>query len=351
MVAALSQEDGKAIAFAGPDGAKLADALDELSTSTAAAELLVEDVRLCRAVRRRHCRAGGTPAAQPNARIRILGLLEARLTDSDRVVLGGLVEGTWPPESRTDAWLSRPMRLALGLDLPERRIGLTAHDFAQLLGAPEVILTRAAKIAGAPTVPSRFIQRLAAVAGTRWQAAIERGETYLGLGARTRPARQGRGRRRSRRRNRRARRGRNASRSPRSKTGCAIPIRSTPSTSCAWRRSIRSMSRRAPPSAARSFTPPSATSPQLYADGLPADPVRDLIALGRSRISPRWKIFRRRARSGGRASNASRTGSATGNASGAPRLPPSPPKFAARSTFRSTTASSRCAALPIASSA
>jgi ATP-dependent helicase/nuclease subunit B len=71
------------------------------------------------------------------------------------------------------------MRLALGLDLPERRIGLSAHDFAQLLGAPEVILTHAAKIAGAPTVPSRFIQRLAAVAGARWQATVERGDNYL----------------------------------------------------------------------------------------------------------------------------------------------------------------------------
>ena len=52
-------------------------------------------------------------------------------TDSDRVVLGGLIEGTWPPETRSDPWLSRPMRLELGLDLPERRIGLSAHDFAQ----------------------------------------------------------------------------------------------------------------------------------------------------------------------------------------------------------------------------
>ena len=33
---------------------------------------------------------------QLGARVQILGLLEARLTASDRVVLGGLVEGTWP---------------------------------------------------------------------------------------------------------------------------------------------------------------------------------------------------------------------------------------------------------------
>jgi ATP-dependent helicase/nuclease subunit B len=94
-------------------------------------------------------------------------------------VLGGLVEGTWPPESRSDAWLSRPMRLKLGLDLPERRIGLSAHDFAQLLGAREVVLTHAAKLAGAPTVPSRFLQRLAAVAGEHWKDVRHRGENYL----------------------------------------------------------------------------------------------------------------------------------------------------------------------------
>ena len=74
----------------------------------------------------------------------------------DRLVLGGLVEGVWPPETRADPWLSRPMRHALGLDLPERRIGLSAHDFAQALGAKEVFVTHAARLAGAPTVASRF---------------------------------------------------------------------------------------------------------------------------------------------------------------------------------------------------
>jgi ATP-dependent helicase/nuclease subunit B len=71
------------------------------------------------------------------------------------------------------------MRQALGLDLPERRIGLSAHDFAQLLGAEKVFLTHALKRNGAPTVPSRFLQRLAAVAGERaWGEAVARGERY-----------------------------------------------------------------------------------------------------------------------------------------------------------------------------
>ena len=85
---------------------------------------------------------------EQNVRVRIFGPLEARLQSVDRLVLGGLVEGVWPPETRADPWLSRPMRHELGLDLPERRIGLSAHDFAQALGAPEVILTRAARQAG-----------------------------------------------------------------------------------------------------------------------------------------------------------------------------------------------------------
>jgi ATP-dependent helicase/nuclease subunit B len=179
VLAALSRQGKDEVAFAGRDGAKLGDALDELAASKAAARLsvvppdyleLFSAALAGRVVRR---------AAQAGMRVRILGPLEARLTESDRVVLGGLVEGTWPPESRTDAWLSRPMRLKLGLDLPERRIGLSAHDFAQLLGARDVILTHAAKIAGAPTVPSRFIQRLAAVAGERWKDARTRGDNYL----------------------------------------------------------------------------------------------------------------------------------------------------------------------------
>jgi ATP-dependent helicase/nuclease subunit B len=179
VLAALSRQGKDEVAFTGRDGTKLSDALDELAASPAAARLSVEppdylelfSAALAGRVVRR--------PAQPGMRVRILGPLEARLTDSDRVVLGGLVEGTWPPESQTDAWLSRPMRLNLGLDLPERRIGLSAHDFAQLLGAREVILTHAAKIAGTPTVPSRFIQRLAAVAGERWKHARDRGDNHL----------------------------------------------------------------------------------------------------------------------------------------------------------------------------
>ena len=45
------------------------------------------------AIADRTCRRAG----RPGARVRILGPLEARLVSVDRVVLGGLVEGVWPP--------------------------------------------------------------------------------------------------------------------------------------------------------------------------------------------------------------------------------------------------------------
>ena len=85
------------------------------------------------------------------------------------------------------------MRHELGLDLPERRIGLSAHDFAQLLGADDVILSHAAKVGGAPAVASRFLHRLEAVAGEeRWKAARAAGEKYVGFADRARQPRQGR---------------------------------------------------------------------------------------------------------------------------------------------------------------
>jgi ATP-dependent helicase/nuclease subunit B len=180
MVALLSDDgSGAPLAFAGRDGTALANALAEIVASPPAEHLRValgdyaETFAIAIGSRK--------VAALPNggARISVLGTLEARLTNFDRVVLGGLNEGSWPPDAKTDAWLSRPMRHDLGLDLPERRISLSAHDFAQLVGAREVILSRATKAEGAPTVASRFLQRLATVAGERWEGVRMRGDRYV----------------------------------------------------------------------------------------------------------------------------------------------------------------------------
>src|SRR5690606_1532769 len=95
--------------------------------------------------------------------VSLWGALEARLQHADHLILGGLDEGVWPPETRADPWMSRPMRAAFGLPSPERRIGLSAHDFAQAFGARRVTLTRATRSEGAPTVPARWLLRLDAV--------------------------------------------------------------------------------------------------------------------------------------------------------------------------------------------
>ena len=100
------------------------------------------------------------PVFGRHPRLAIWGLLEARLQQADLVVLGGLNEGSWPPSAEHDPWMSRQMRREFGIALPERAIGIAAHDFAQALGAPEVVLTRAARSEGVPTVPSRWLLRL-----------------------------------------------------------------------------------------------------------------------------------------------------------------------------------------------
>ncbi|HWA48341.1 MAG TPA: double-strand break repair protein AddB [Dongiaceae bacterium] len=100
------------------------------------------------------------PRFGKHPRLYIWGPLEARLQQPDLLILGGMNEGTWPAESAIDPWLNRPMRKGFGLPLPERKIGLAAHDFQQAMGAKRVLLTRAARAEGAPTVPSRWLLRL-----------------------------------------------------------------------------------------------------------------------------------------------------------------------------------------------
>jgi ATP-dependent helicase/nuclease subunit B len=103
------------------------------------------------------------PRGSAHPRIALCDPYEARLQLADTVILGSLNEGAWPQAADPGPWLSRPMRQALGLPPPEERIGASAHDFAAQLGAPRVMLTRAAKVDGAPTVPSRWLLRLQAL--------------------------------------------------------------------------------------------------------------------------------------------------------------------------------------------
>lgn len=96
-------------------------------------------------------------------RISIWGPFEARLQQPDVLIIGSLNEGTWPEAAEPGAWLNRPMRTELGLPSPEEEIGRAAHDFVSLLGAETVYLTRAEKVDGVPTVPSRWLMRVTAL--------------------------------------------------------------------------------------------------------------------------------------------------------------------------------------------
>ncbi|MGH6762173.1 MAG: double-strand break repair protein AddB [Phyllobacterium sp.] len=119
-------------------------------------------------------RIGGHP------RLFIWGALEARLQTVDTIVIGGLNEGSWPGKTRNDPFMSRPMKSAISLEPPERRIGLAAHDFQMALGMDHVILTRAQKADNAPTVASRWLQRLETVLGKDQTEALRmRGQRYL----------------------------------------------------------------------------------------------------------------------------------------------------------------------------
>lgn len=131
-------------------------------------------------------RSGG--ATHP--RLRILGAIEARLVRADRLVVAGLEEGVWPRGAPLDPFLSRPMREALGLPSPERRIGLAAHDFAQAACAPETILLHTERREGAPSVKSRWLWRLETLArgaglaiparpeALEWARALDAAATY-----------------------------------------------------------------------------------------------------------------------------------------------------------------------------
>ncbi|MEK6216306.1 MAG: double-strand break repair protein AddB, partial [Boseongicola sp.] len=92
--------------------------------------------------------------------VMVWGTLEARAQGAELVILGGLNEGIWPARPDPDPWLSRSMRREAGLLLPERQIGLSAHDYQQAVAAKEVILSRSCRDNEAETVAARWLNRL-----------------------------------------------------------------------------------------------------------------------------------------------------------------------------------------------
>lgn len=143
----------------GPAGEGLAQTMRELMEQSA----LLGDITGAdyRALLAHHAmRISVRPPYGTHPRLHVLGLIESRFNTADRVILGGLNDGVWPAQEQPDPFLSRPMRQDAGLNSPERAITLSAHDFVQCFAADEVIMTRAMKIDGAPTIPARWLSRL-----------------------------------------------------------------------------------------------------------------------------------------------------------------------------------------------
>ncbi|WND03933.1 double-strand break repair protein AddB [Temperatibacter marinus] len=105
------------------------------------------------------------PKFGAHPRLSIWGTMEARLQRTDVMVLGSVNEGTWPAETQADPWMSREMRHLFGLPALDRKIGQSAHDFMQAICADTVYISRAEKVDGSPTVPSRWLLRLEALLG------------------------------------------------------------------------------------------------------------------------------------------------------------------------------------------
>ncbi|MFL5254950.1 MAG: double-strand break repair protein AddB [Rhodopila sp.] len=110
-------------------------------------------------IRSRRALRGRTGTEHP--RVFIWGLLEARLQTADVVVLGSLAETVWPLAAEPGPWLSRPMRIKVGLPSPEEIVGQAAHDFAAACcSAATVVLSCPVRRDSAPAVPARWLTRL-----------------------------------------------------------------------------------------------------------------------------------------------------------------------------------------------
>ncbi len=120
------------------------------------------------------------PRVPKHPRLSIWGPMELQLLSADAIILGSLNETTWPDTTDPGPWLNRPMRAELGLPAPEEDIGRDARGFVSLLGAETVYLTRAKKVDGVPSVPSRWLMRMSALlSGLELEAALQPVEPWL----------------------------------------------------------------------------------------------------------------------------------------------------------------------------
>ena len=147
------------------DGRALAALIGELRDAAGAVGTRLAPADLPGVLRDAFDRVAVRPPWGGHPRIAIYGLLEARMSRADLVICGGLTEGTWPANPSPDPLLPPAVLRALGVPGAEFRTGLTAHDLAGALGAPEVVLSWAQRDEGGPVIPSRFVLRVEAMLG------------------------------------------------------------------------------------------------------------------------------------------------------------------------------------------
>ncbi len=103
------------------------------------------------------------PKINSHPNIAIMNSIEARLLTADLYIMAGLVEDTFPSITSDDPWMSRPMKAKFKLPLPERKIGLSSHDFVEFFCKKNVIMTHATKVNGQNTITSRWLTKLSAI--------------------------------------------------------------------------------------------------------------------------------------------------------------------------------------------
>ncbi|MFM5916212.1 MAG: double-strand break repair protein AddB [Novosphingobium sp.] len=165
MLAAAAEALAGTRLWSGAAGRELSAWLEDLRGAAGEIGTLVAPADLPAVLRGAMDRVAVRPAWGGHPRLAIYGLLEARMSRADLVICAGLTEATWPASPAPEPLLPPAVLRALGVPGADHRIGLSAHDLAGQLGAPEVVLSWAARDEGGPVIPSRFVLRVEALLG------------------------------------------------------------------------------------------------------------------------------------------------------------------------------------------
>ena len=156
---------GGTTVWGGAEGRALSAFIEDLRTAAETVPTDVEPRELPSILRDAMEDIAVRPPWGGHPRVSIYGLLESRMSRAELVICGAMHEGSWPAAPSPDALLPPPVMRALGVPDGEFRIGLSAHDLAAALGAPDVVLSHARRDESGPVIPSRFVQRVRALMG------------------------------------------------------------------------------------------------------------------------------------------------------------------------------------------